>query len=243
MADVEVRPPRVGIRTLGVVSVVLLQAATVGPTLATQTRSSTAHPTGKCHGDVFMTWWLPSTSSERSDARVRWLDTGTLMSSDDEFEQFFLAHYEAVLSILVLTTGDRERATDATQEAFIKAYAKWSRVRNYDAPSAWVRRVAINSSHDSFRSDRRRRRREQALPTEPFDDVQTDRYSTDSTAHDLLGTLPTRQREVATLFYVDDCSVAEIAAILGLTEGTVKYHLSHARDGLRKLLADDQGAP
>ncbi len=56
------------------------------------------------------------------------------------------------------------------------------------------------------------------------------------------GTLPTRQREVATLFYVDDCSVAEIAAILDLTDGTVKYHLSHARDSLRKLLADDQDA-
>jgi RNA polymerase sigma-70 factor (ECF subfamily) len=180
--------------------------------------------------------------SERSDAPLRWLDKGTLMSSDDEFEQFFLAHYDAVLSILVLTTGDRERATDATQEAFIKAYSKWSRIRNYDAPSAWVRRVAINASHDSFRSDRRRRRREQALPSEPLD-AQTDRYSSDSTAHELLHTLPARQREVATLFYVDDCSVAEIAAILDLTEGTVKYHLSHAREGLRRLLADDQGAP
>jgi RNA polymerase sigma-70 factor (ECF subfamily) len=179
--------------------------------------------------------------SEWSDAPLRWLDKGTLMSSDDEFEQFFLAHYDAVLSILVLTTGDRERATDATQEAFIKAYSKWSRIRNYDAPSAWVRRVAINASHDSFRSDRRRRRREQALPSEPLD-AQSDRYSSDSTASDLLGVLPTRQREVATLFYVDDCSVAEISSILGLTEGTVKYHLSHARESLRKLLADDPDA-
>jgi RNA polymerase sigma-70 factor (ECF subfamily) len=179
--------------------------------------------------------------SERADAPFRWIEQETMMSSDDEFEQFFLANYDGVLSILVLTTGDRERATDATQEAFIKAYAKWSRIRNYDAPSAWVRRVAINASHDSFRSDRRRRRREQALPTEPLD-VQTDRYSSDSTAGDLLGALPTRQREVATLFYVDDCSIAEIAAILDLTDGTVKYHLSHARDSLRKLLADDRDA-
>jgi RNA polymerase sigma-70 factor (ECF subfamily) len=179
--------------------------------------------------------------AERSDAPFRWMEQSTMMSSDDEFEQFFLAHYDAVLSILVLTTGDRERATDATQEAFIKAYSRWSRVRNYDSPSAWVRRVAINASHDSFRSDRRRRRRERALQPEPHD-AQPDRYSSDSTTSDMLGTLPTRQREVATLFYVDDCSVAEIAAILDLTDGTVKYHLSHARDSLRKLLADDQDA-
>jgi RNA polymerase sigma-70 factor (ECF subfamily) len=179
--------------------------------------------------------------SQRSSAPLQWLDRAALMSSDDEFEQFFLAHYEAVLSVLVLTTGDHERATDATQEAFIKAYAKWSRIRRYDSPSAWVRRVAINASHDSFRSDRQRRRREQTLPTEPLAS-QSDHYSSDSTAGDLLRQLPTRQREVATLFYVDDRSIAEIATILGLTEGTVKYHLSHARDGLRTLLDSDSGA-
>jgi RNA polymerase sigma-70 factor (ECF subfamily) len=179
--------------------------------------------------------------SGRTDAPFRWTEQATMMSSDDELEQFFLANYDGVLNILLLTTGDRERATDATQEAFIRAYSRWSRVRNYDAPSAWVRRVAINASHDSFRSDRRRRRREQAHRSEPHD-AQSDRYSSDSTARDLLGTLPTRQREVATLFYVDDCSITEIAAILDLTDGTVKYHLSHARDSLRKLLAEDQGA-
>jgi RNA polymerase sigma-70 factor (ECF subfamily) len=178
---------------------------------------------------------------ERRDAPFRSMEQSTMTSSDDEFEQFFLANYDGVLNVLMLTTGDRERATDATQEAFIKAYSKWSKVRNYDAPSAWVRRVAINASHDSFRSDRRRKRREQALrPVPP--DAQPDRYSSDTSAGDMLGTLPTRQREVATLFYVDDCSIAEIAAILDLTDGTVKYHLSHARDSLRKLLADDQDA-
>ncbi|TFH20383.1 MAG: sigma-70 family RNA polymerase sigma factor [Acidimicrobiales bacterium] len=160
------------------------------------------------------------------------------MSSDDEFEQFFLSQYEAVLQVLVLTTGDRERATDATQEAFIKAYARWSKIKHYESPAAWVRRVAINASHDSFRSDRRRRKREEALPV----DVEIsgiDRYSSNTSTTDLLRNLPTRQREVATLFYVDDRTVAEIATILRLNEGTVKYHLSHARDGLRKLL--DEG--
>ena len=162
------------------------------------------------------------------------------MSNDDEFEQFFLAQYDAVLQVLVLTTGDRERATDATQEAFIKAYARWSKIKHYESPAAWVRRVAINASHDSFRSDRRRQKREEAVPLDG-DTSTIDRYSSDTNATDLLRELPTRQREVATLFYVDDRTVAEIAMILRLNEGTVKYHLSHARDGLRKLLDEDSG--
>lgn len=157
---------------------------------------------------------------------------------DDEFEQFFLENYQAVLHLLVLTTGDRERATDATQEAFISAYAKWPTIRRYDAPNAWVRRVAINASHDSYRSDRRRRRREEALPISA-DESQTDRYTSDSSADDLLAELPDRQREVATLYYVDDRSIADIADILRLNEGTVKSHLASARDRLRALIEGD----
>ena len=165
-----------------------------------------------------------------------------MSTHDEEFEQFFLDNYPAVLHVLVLTTGDRERAIDATQEAFIKAYATWSKIRRYDSPIAWVRRVAINASHDSFRKDRRRRRREEVTPT-IAETPQSDRYASDEAATQLLMELPDRQREVATLFYVDDRSVAEIAAILGLNDGTVKSHLSSARDHLRRLVERDGAEP
>ena len=180
--------------------------------------------------------------SQRSTTSFVLLGDDTSMTADDEFEAFFLANYEPVLRVLTLTTGDRERATDATQEAFIKAYARWSTIRRYDAPVAWVRRVAINLSHDSFRSDRQRRRREEAVSR----DATAIGKTTNETrvfAIDLLAELPTRQREVATLFYVDDCSVDEIAKILKLRSGTVKYHLSHARERLRTLLDESGVAP
>ena len=173
------------------------------------------------------------------DAALRWPVEVGVATPEDEFEQFFLSNYDSVLRVLVLVTGDRERAVDATQEAFIKAYAKWSRIRDYDSPAGWVRRIAINASRDSIRSERRRRRREQASqPVEPAS--QTDRFVSESFARDLLQDLPRRQREVATFFYVDDRSVNEIAEILRLSEGTVKFHLSQARDRLRQRLEPDE---
>jgi RNA polymerase sigma-70 factor (ECF subfamily) len=159
-------------------------------------------------------------------------------TSDEEFERFFLAQYDVVLKLLTLTTGDRERATDATQEAFIKAYTKWSKISRYDSPAAWVRRVAINASHDSFRSDLRRRRREELAQLDPSA-ADSDLSAGDTVAIDLLQRLPQRQREIATLFYVDDRSITEIATILRLRDGTVKYHLTSARDGLRKQIDTD----
>jgi RNA polymerase sigma-70 factor, ECF subfamily len=173
--------------------------------------------------------------SQRASARRRWRLGVNVTTLDDEFERFFLANYDAVLRVLVLTTGDRERATDATQEAFIRAYARWSKIRGYDSPAAWVRRVALNASHDSFRSDRQRRRREESSPT-MTETPQDDRYQADTSVHELLALLPARQREVATLYYVDDRSVAEIASILEVNEGTVKSHLSTARERLRAVI-------
>jgi len=164
-----------------------------------------------------------------------------LVSPEVEFEQFFLANYDSVLHALIVTTGDRERATDATQEAFIKAYSKWSKIRHYDSPAAWVRRIAINATRDTIRSERRRRRREQVDRPETVAS-HDDRYAADSFTRDLLDGLTRRQREVATLFYVDDRSVSDIAYILRLNEGTVKFHLSEARDRLRQLVERD-GAP
>lgn len=159
----------------------------------------------------------------------------TVARPEHEFEAFFIANYDGVVRTLTAMTGDRDRATDAAQEAFIKAYAKWSKIRSYDAPDAWVRRVAINAGRDRHRSERRRRRREQPhLSSDaafPADEV----VGTEN-ARQLLASLPRRQREVATLYYFDDRSVAETSRLLGLSEGTVKSHLADARTRLRTLV-------
>lgn len=158
-------------------------------------------------------------------------------TTDAEFERFFLAHYDSIVRSLTFITGDRERAIDATQEAFIKAYAKWGSVQKYDAPSAWVRRIAINASRDSHRSERRRRDRERP-DVQPHVVSHADDVVADDSARSLLAQLPRRQREIATLFYVDDLGIAEISAILHLSDGTVKSHLSDARKQLRQLVPD-----
>lgn len=73
--------------------------------------------------------------------------------------------------------------------------------------------------------------REQAPSTESVDSL--------TIAQQMLAPLPPRQREVATLFYIDDRSVGEIAHILGLNDGTVKSHLSEARASLRTAVDRD----
>ncbi len=160
------------------------------------------------------------------------------VTTDDDFERFFLANYESVVRSLTLITGDRERAMDAVQEAFIKAYTKWGAVRSYELPAAWVRRIAINRCRDAHRSDGRRARREQPYAAMPASSPAETVVGT-TAALQLLDHLPPQQRTVAVLFYLDDLSIAEIGLSLGLKEGTVKFHLNRARNRLREVLERD----
>jgi RNA polymerase sigma-70 factor (ECF subfamily) len=157
-----------------------------------------------------------------------------------EFEHFFLAHYDAVARSVGFVCGDHEVASDATQEAFLRAYKHWSKVRKYDNPVSWVRRIAINVTRDEHRSAQRRERRERLNGGQPRDVAPPDTHG--SQALESLMALPDRQRAVAALFYLDDLSTAEIAEILDIAEGTVRFHLSQARTRLRESVGVDPEA-
>lgn len=157
---------------------------------------------------------------------------------DAEFEDFFAAHHDGVLRTLTAAVGnDHDAAVDATQDAFIKAHARWSTVRSYDKPEAWVRRIAINTSRDRLRSERRRRDREvtvEATAMASMADPASDRLDADTAIREILDALPPRQRTIASMFYVEDRSVDEIAESLEIAPGTVKSQLSEARGRLRR---------
>ena len=100
---------------------------------------------------------------------------------------------------------------------------------------AWVAAVALNLTRSGWRRtmvERRARRRfpERAIradaPSEEHVDVAT-----------ALEALPRRQREVAVLRYLLEMSTAEVAATLGISEGTVKSSLARARAHLAEVLA------
>jgi len=66
------------------------------------------------------------------------------MRSGDDFEDFYQANYPRLVGQLTVVTGSLEDAEDAVQEAFARASTRWARLRAYDVPEAWVRRVALN---------------------------------------------------------------------------------------------------
>lgn len=152
---------------------------------------------------------------------------------DSDFEEVFRDAYWPLVRSLTVASGDRELAADCVADAFERAYARWRRIRRYDDPVAWVRRVAINRLRDHARRAGRGARAVERLGPPPT------AWAPEPPTFDLsaaLAALPDQQRIAAALFYVDDLSVEEIARAMGRSTGTVKFHLHAARETLRPLL-------
>jgi RNA polymerase sigma-70 factor (ECF subfamily) len=155
----------------------------------------------------------------------------------ETIEALFRSHYGRLVRALTLVSGSREAASDAVQEAFVKAYLHWGRVGRYDDPVGWIRRIAINRLRDDHRSSVRKQRAVDRLAAEQ-PTATTLQASHDADLQWMLSQLPRQQRLALALFYVDELSVAEVARTMSLSEGAVKFHLHQGRERLRDVLSE-----
>lgn len=157
------------------------------------------------------------------------LQHGAGKRPDPDFERFVVDRSTALLRTAVLLIGDRGHAEDLLQTALLRTALRWRQAR--DHPEAYVRRVLINLARDHWRRSRRRVAEDsldafRAVPSNGRDIA--DGVAARDALRCALAALPQRQREVVVLRFVEDLSVAETAAALRTSEGTVKSHTSRA---------------
>jgi RNA polymerase sigma-70 factor (sigma-E family) len=159
----------------------------------------------------------------------------------NEFDQFVQRRSPELLRTAYLLTGDRGHAEDLLQTTLIRTARRWRAARA--APDAYARRVLVNLSRDRRRG-LSRRPAEAALdePNAAQADV-TDQVAERDAVSRAVIKLPERQREVVALRFYLDLSVAETAAALRCSEGTVKSYTSRALATLKTALTQDEGVP
>ncbi len=151
------------------------------------------------------------------------------------FTAFYDGNYPSVCRALALAFRDSQRAEEAAQEAFIRAYVYWRRVGRMDRPAGWVYVVAV---HQAARA----RRRDDATV------VPVAGRRGETTAMDIaegvverealrlaIARLPERQRLAIVLRYLADLPLVDVAAAMGCAVGTVK---STVHAALVRLEAD-----
>jgi RNA polymerase sigma-70 factor (ECF subfamily) len=167
----------------------------------------------------------------------------------EEFSAVVTRHRPQIFRFLLASTRDPDLAETLTQDCFLKAHRNWAGFRGESSPMTWLMRIAINLQKDHWRNRRMQFWRQTQTNAVDMDEASDWLPSGESSiekqllAKERVGQvwkavegLSERQRTVFLLRYVEERELSEIAHATGLSEGTVKAHLSRALARVRKEL-------
>lgn len=180
--------------------------------------------------------------------------SGEVTRSDGEavvrqFSDVVLAHRQQIFRFLLASTRDVDLAETLTQECFLKAHRNWDQFRGESSVMTWLMRIAINLEKDHWRNRRLQFWRHTRTNSVDADDASEWLPSGERSVEQQLlakerveqvwkvvAKMSGRQRTVFLLRYVEELELADIAQTTGLSEGTVKAHLSRAVSKVRSEL-------
>ncbi len=177
-----------------------------------------------------------------SQDRIRALVERGQKGDRDALEELYLIHFDRIYSYLHVSVGNRHDAEDLTTQTFLKMLEKIGSFKWRTAPfSAWLFRIAHNLAMDHFRA-RRRWQPEEEVPEAPGEEEPSAEFAAMQTIGResmlaLIDKLSPEQQQVLTLKFVFNFPNAEVAAILGKTEGAIKSLQHRALASLQKQIA------
>jgi len=148
-----------------------------------------------------------------------------------DFEQTVRAYSADLFRYAYWLCRDRHLAEDIVQESFARAWKSWSELRELAQAKAWLMTIVRNECMRAFSHNRPQIEAEEEQPALPSVESSVE------TAQ-LVGMLPLAYREPLLLQVLGGFTCAEIAAMLGTSEGAVMTRLTRARQALRQQWAD-----
>ena len=184
----------------------------------------------------------PSTKVMAAGAVVKPMDAGAAEEMAAlEFSRIVETHRPQIFRFLLASTRDVDLAETLTQECFLKAHRHWGQFRGESTAMTWLMRIALNLEKDHWRNRRLQFWRQTRTNSVDLDEASEWLPSGERTAEQKLlaqeqvkkvwkvvANLSERQRSIFLLRYVEEMELSEIAQATGLSEGTVKAHLSRA---------------
>jgi RNA polymerase sigma-70 factor (sigma-E family) len=154
--------------------------------------------------------------------------------SDTEYVAYVGGRIPVLRRVAYLLCGDEHEADDLVQETVTKLYARWPRIAGVENVDGYVHTMLVRAFLDE---KRRGWWKVWLFGADPEPPTPVDGPSEDSTMlRAALAQVPPRQQAVLVLRFLCDRPVAEVASLLGCSEGTVKSQTSHGLNTLRKVL-------
>ena len=187
--------------------------------------------------------YLPGRTKNHALLSTEWIDNnvleGCIKNDRRSQELFYKQFYGPMVNVCMRYTRNEEDALEVLHNGFLKVF---KHLASYDAAKAslytWIKTIMVNSAIDFIRS--RQKFKNQVELKEHHDTSSTDNEAIDrmSSAEVLLlvQKLPAATQTVFNLYVIEGYNHREIGDILGISDGTSKWHLSEARRLLKQLL-------
>src|SRR6187551_767662 len=182
-----------------------------------------------------------SVAARDQDVDVRALVERAQRGDRSALEELYLLHFDRIYSYLHMSVGNRHDAEDLTTQTFLKMLEAIGRFRWQAVPfSAWLFRIAHNLAIDHFRARKRVQPEDEVPEPSGLEESSAEDQAFDSIGRagmlELIERLSAEQRQVLTLKFLFGFVNAEVAGILGKTEGAVKSLQHRALASLQKQL-------
>jgi RNA polymerase sigma-70 factor (ECF subfamily) len=156
----------------------------------------------------------------------------------DAFEDLVAAMERPLLYYATSLTGNPDSGLDVLQEVWIKAFRSIGKLKDPGALRSWLYSITHGIAVDRIRRNSSRERAE-AVELEDFQEADEPPFAEEDAAaiHEALSEIGLRHREVLVLHFLDDLSIAEIAKVVGCSEGTVKSRVHYAKRAMKEILS------
>jgi len=163
------------------------------------------------------------------------------VSADAALAALYRSHGAWLVGLLDVFVGNHATAEDLAQEAFLRTFRAWPRLRDHDRAVGYLRTTALNLARSGFR----RRVVEMRHASGPARDhlgadVQVVLREDQREVIAALRTLPARQRECVVLRFYGELSETEIATTIGISVNSVKTHMRRGLAALEARLEEDR---
>ncbi|MGO9195753.1 MAG: RNA polymerase sigma factor [Acidimicrobiales bacterium] len=163
------------------------------------------------------------------------VDDATRALDDDRpsFEELYVSAYQSLVRLAFVLTGSNEISEDLVQDCFVRLHRHYDRL---DTPERYAKRAVVNACRSHFRKVGRERDRRPLLYVVDSSESPSASGPHPGELHDVLLTLPYRQRAAVVLRFYADLSEVEIAEALGCRPGTVGSLIHRALERMRGVL-------
>ena len=161
----------------------------------------------------------------------------------EEDKEFFIQRinenrlkmYKTAISIL----KDEDDANDAIQEALYSAYKNYYSLREKSYFTTWIIKILINKCYNIINKNKKIAYIDDTIIQNTASSEDT--YKIENSLEWVLNQIDKDLKEIVVLYYYDDFSVADIANVLDIPQGTIKSRLSRAREQIKEIIKKEEG--